>query len=958
MVEVPARDAAKAALYSLDSGLTTLRSATLSASGALAVTYGVSVLVHSLTIWDLRSQAELRRIETSRAPMSVRFTPDETAIVAALLSRDDYRAEVVRWELSGSADREEVLYHQDEVGGVAMSRDSATVALRGRQSGLTVLDITTGHSELLSRSTPVERIAVAPFGTVVAAITPTGIEAYQWMPGATRGASRLASIPGSSFGPLQSMDCSADMIVAASGRSVSVVYPAVDDVVYTAPEPVRRVALSTGGGLLAVAHQSAVTLIDPVTKDVIAELPTVSPVERLTFSLDDTLLVTAHGDNIAWVWPVPRPAPAARPDEVGPDEAAAPAAAGPDTVRYGQEPVGRDFYTLIDTAGYAAYAEAITRAIQHADTRPPLTIGIKGTWGAGKTSLMRMVQEGLEWPSGQPSGSGPLRPIELTPEARALTALQDTPAGELQVVRNRTVFRRLRALRRRPAAGPAAAKQEKIEASPRPVGGGRPGAGPDDTAWRPTVWFNPWMYQNGEQVWAGLAYEIIKQITERMSVPERENFWLRLNLGRIDEQAVRRKIYGLIVDRLIPVAVGALVCIVVGVALLAVHISRWFTVSLAGGAPVLLAAATAVQSASVLKSRVSGSLAQLVQPMGAARQFTGNAVHGAYDELVSSPDYLAKAGFFYFVHADVQRVLDLVATEHRPLVVFVDDLDRCSPGTVVQVIEAINLFLAGEYPNSIFVIAMEPEMVAAHIEAAYSGLVKALADTSPSALGWRFLEKIVQLPLALPAMEAGRKTRYIEWLFTGTAPTAPAANASAEPDDLAAASLAEAVHISQAVPGAASAAHAQTIRQIIDRRLSDDSVEVGAVIDFATPHLAANPREIKRFVNLFRFLVMIDSERGLQGLPSLGDLRAIAKVAVLHLRWPDLLAVLGQLTPDGETYFEMLERTAAQRGPDPLADSLTDMGLSSHAAQRLTTWDLRSFLNVEPKISVVIRNYL
>lgn len=204
--------------------------------------------------------------------------------------------------------------------------------------------------------------------------------------------------------------------------------------------------------------------------------------------------------------------------------------------------------------------------------------------------------------------------------------------------------------------------------------------------------------------------------------------------------------------------------------------------------------------------------------------------------------------------------------------VFVDDLDRCSPGTVVQVIEAINLFLAGEYPNSIFVIAMEPAMVAAHIETAYSGLVAALADTSPPSLGWRFLEKIVQLPLSLSAMDTDRKARYIEWLFTGTTLDAPAADAPAADapaaaplaaGSLAAGSLAEAVQLTQAVPGPVSPAQAQQIRRFIDRRLSDDSAEVGAVIQFAAPHLAANPREIKRFVNLFRFLVMIDSERGL-----------------------------------------------------------------------------------------------
>ena len=51
---------------------------------------------------------------------------------------------------------------------------------------------------------------------------------------------------------------------------------------------------------------------------------------------------------------------------------------------------------------------------------------------------------------------------------------------------------------------------------------------------------------------------------------------------------------------------------------------------------------------------------------------------------------------------------------------------------------------------------MEPEMVAAHVEAAYGNLVEKLEQTSGTTaqsfdLGWRFLEKIVQLPLAMPA---------------------------------------------------------------------------------------------------------------------------------------------------------------------------------------------------------------
>jgi hypothetical protein len=487
------------------------------------------------------------------------------------------------------------------------------------------------------------------------------------------------------------------------------------------------------------------------------------------------------------------------------------------------------------------------------------------------------------------------------------------------------------------------------------------------------------MYQTGEQVWAGLAHEIIKQTTDRMSAAERENFWLRLNLGRVDEQAVRRKIYGLVVNRLVPWAVGALAVVVVGLALLALHLTRWVSVSLAGGAPAGLVIVAAIQALIVRRSRVTGSLSDLVRPMGATRQTTEQAVRGSYDELISSPDYQAKAGFFYLVRTDVQRVLNLVATPQRPLVVFVDDLDRCSPGTVVQVIEAINLFLAGEYPNSIFVIAMEPEMVAAHIEAAYSDLVRRLADDTGAGLGWRFLEKIVQLPLMLPVMEPGLKASYIRSLFPGGASAAgPAEPDAAEPGDpepveaevarqiaeLADTSLTEAVRTTAASgsgPGAAAGpaqARAAALRTIIDQRLSGASAEVAEAVAVAAPYLTSNPREIKRFVNIFRFLVMIDSERGLQGLASLGDLGAIAKLAVLHLRWPALLVALGRPAGDDGTVCELIESRPPADSGDVLTAYLTGLGLPDSAAARLAQPDLRTFLAAEPHLGPAVRAYL
>jgi KAP family P-loop domain len=86
---------------------------------------------------------------------------------------------------------------------------------------------------------------------------------------------------------------------------------------------------------------------------------------------------------------------------VFPSETAAPPSRSQpryEPVRYEQQPIGSDRYTILDTIGYGPYATAIAQGIQHHLTKPPLTIGIKAPWGAGKTSLMRMIQRRLEWP--------------------------------------------------------------------------------------------------------------------------------------------------------------------------------------------------------------------------------------------------------------------------------------------------------------------------------------------------------------------------------------------------------------------------------------------------------------------------------------------------------------------------------------------------------------------------------
>jgi CheY-like chemotaxis protein len=74
-------------------------------------------------------------------------------------------------------------------------------------------------------------------------------------------------------------------------------------------------------------------------------------------------------------------------------------------------------------------------------------------------------------------------------------------------------------------------------------------------------------------------------------------------------------------------------------------------------------------------------------------------------------------------------------SEGRLLVVFIDDLDRCSPGNVLQVFEAIKLYL--DAPGFVFVIGYDPSVV--------TDAILDQKQYSASTTGREYLEKIIQI---------------------------------------------------------------------------------------------------------------------------------------------------------------------------------------------------------------------
>jgi polynucleotide 5'-kinase involved in rRNA processing len=54
-----------------------------------------------------------------------------------------------------------------------------------------------------------------------------------------------------------------------------------------------------------------------------------------------------------------------------------------------------DLPTECDALDFEPYADTLKDIIASPSTHTPLTIGVFGTWGSGKTSLMRMIQKTL-----------------------------------------------------------------------------------------------------------------------------------------------------------------------------------------------------------------------------------------------------------------------------------------------------------------------------------------------------------------------------------------------------------------------------------------------------------------------------------------------------------------------------------------------------------------------------------
>lgn len=109
---------------------------------------------------------------------------------------------------------------------------------------------------------------------------------------------------------------------------------------------------------------------------------------------------------------------------------------------------------------------------------------------------------------------------------------------------------------------------------------------------------------------------------------------------------------------------------------------------------------------------------------------------------------------------DEANAVAKAADKKGRIIFFIDNLDRCGPDEIIDVLESVKLFL--DLEHIFIVLAVDREVIDRGIEVKYSKFK--FARDRKSALGAEYLEKIVQLPLQLFPLQSSQVRSFMEAL--------------------------------------------------------------------------------------------------------------------------------------------------------------------------------------------------
>ncbi|MGH9246198.1 MAG: KAP family P-loop NTPase fold protein [Acidimicrobiales bacterium] len=263
----------------------------------------------------------------------------------------------------------------------------------------------------------------------------------------------------------------------------------------------------------------------------------------------------------------------------------------------------------------------------------------------------------------------------------------------------------------------------------------------------------------------------------------------------------------------------------------------------------------------------------------------------------------------------------------KAVVVLVDDLDRCLDDTIIDVFEAIRLFL--QVSRTAFVIAANRAIVQAAVEHRFP----AKAEGDP-ALGKDYLEKIVQIEITIPPLAAPEAETYLNLLF-----------AELRLDGAGMAAIRDEATKRRRQSQFSVAMNYGIAKGVlkVPPDLEADMTIANRIAPTLSRGLRGNPRQLKRFLNTFLLRLATARRRGVTLDPAV-----LAKLMVLEQQQTEFQQLfLWQLNQDGSPEELVIAEMAAAADNDLPKDSSAD----------LAAWygvpAVRNWLGLEPPLAGV-----
>lgn len=288
---------------------------------------------------------------------------------------------------------------------------------------------------------------------------------------------------------------------------------------------------------------------------------------------------------------------------------------------------------------------------------------------------------------------------------------------------------------------------------------------------------------------------------------------------------------------------------------------------------IMLSSTPKVELMRVIGSVTTAVLAAWAGAKVASRMLLWNSAKGArlFEQSDSNP-----------LHRVTRHFSWLLSQSAKPVVFFIDDLDRCKDDYVVELLESVQTLVRDtRQAQAYFVVSADGVWLRKSFACAYGAFAD--GDKAHNSIGYQFLDKFFQLSVPMPVLSASAQRGFLGRLLGLVEPAASDAVAAAK------AKLDDAKGSETQILETLADIEDPSVREAVaaDAALAIDALETRQATEHQlrkfAPLLTPNPRSTKLFLNTYS---MLRAVRTLEAITI--DADALALWSIVRVCYPGI----------------------------------------------------------------------